>query len=111
MSKKDEPTHNIADPNERKNFKVGLATITAYMQIQEDQKEGISETVEYLSKKYGIPAKTIRRLAKTMFKHNYADIQEENHHFEELYETIVDGGSSLPDDPLDKDDINEDDDE
>ena len=104
-----EPTKNIADPVERKNFKIGLSTITGYMQIQDDQKEAIKETVDYLAKKYGLKNKTVRRMANTMFKHNYADVQEENHHFEEMYETIVEGSGTQVNDPLDDEDDNEDD--
>jgi len=30
-------------------------------------------------------------MARTMFKHNYADLQQESEHFEFLYEAVVEG--------------------
>lgn len=104
MTKKDdESTNSLANPVERKNFKIGLAAITTDMQIQEDRSKAITETIDYLSKRYGVDKKNVRKMARTMFKHNYPDIQEEHRHFEELYETIVEGPSTgnKTNDPLD----------
>lgn len=99
---KSESTKNVmADPVERKNFKIGLNTITAYMQIASDNKSAITETVGFLADKYGLDKKIVRKMASTLYKRNYSDVQEENQHFEELYETIVEGASQVVADPLD----------
>ena len=81
----------LNNPEERKKFKSSLATITHYFQLIEDQKEGITETITDLSEEYGLDKKLIRKLATTMFKHNYSSLQEENRHFESLYEILVEG--------------------
>mgnify|MGYP000867253506 CR=1 FL=1 len=106
---KSESTKNVmADPVERKNFKIGLNTITAYMQMVSDNKAAMTETINFLADKYGLDKKIVRKMATTLFKRNYSDVQEENQHFEELYETIVEGAAQVVDDPLDDiDDIDD----
>jgi hypothetical protein len=88
----------LNDEDERKKFKSALATITHYYNQQDDIKEGIKETIEELSGLYGLEKKVISKMAKTMYKSNYNDLVEENNHFEELYETVVEG--NLRDDPV-----------
>lgn len=95
----------LADPEQRKKFKSALATVTHYFQQIEDQKEGVKETIADLAAQYGVDKKTVRKIASTMYKHNYGSLQEENRHFEVLYETVVEGKLRDPDDvsgdPLD----------
>ena len=98
----------LIKPQDRKNFKAGLATITHYMQGIDDQRESIKETTDDLAATYGLDKKLVRKMAATMYKHNYADVQEENRHFELLYETVIEGkhtGSTT--DPLDVEDSDE----
>lgn len=95
----------LRDPDIRKKFKSALATVTHYFQQIDDQKEGCSETIADLSAEYGLDKKTIRKLAVTMYKHNYGSLQEENRHFEALYEMIIEGKLRDADgskDPLDE---------
>ncbi|MGZ8924412.1 MAG: hypothetical protein ACXW2E_00880 [Nitrososphaeraceae archaeon] len=99
---KEENANVITNPDELKKFKGVLATVTHYLQIIDDQKEAIGETISEASTIYGIDKKIIRKLANTMFKSNYSDIHEENTHFEILYEAII-GHSAKAEDPLDGD--------
>lgn len=97
----------LADPEVRKKFKSALSTVTHYFQQIDDHKEGMAETIASLSQEYGMDKKTIRRIASTMYKCNYGSLQEENRHFETLYELIVEGQLRDPDasnDPLDRSD-------
>jgi hypothetical protein len=104
---KKEPTCNIiSNPADRASFKQVLVTITHYMQIMDDQREGIKDTIAEAKATYGIDPKHIRKLAKTMFKQNFADVHEENEHFEFLYEAIV-GGRLVTTDPLDDEEDSE----
>lgn len=103
MAKQQSENNNVlANPEELKKFKQFLVTITHYMQIADDQKTAIAETVTEASTTFGIDKKIIRKLASTMFKHNYADIQEENSHFEILYESLI-GAKISSIDPTDPD--------
>lgn len=96
----------LNNPEERKKFKSALATVTHYLQQVDDTKEGMKETIEALSADYGLDKKTIRKLAVTMYKHNYGSLQEENNHFAILYETLIEGklrdDGDDASDPLDK---------
>lgn len=91
----------LNDPDERKKLKTALATITHHFQQIDDQKEAIKETIEEISGTSGLDKKTVRKLAVTMYKHNYASLQEENRHFESLYEVVVEGRLLTNNDPLD----------
>lgn len=105
MSKLEEATLSILNnPEEKKKFKSALAAITSEMQMIDDRRESIKEQYADLSSKYGLDKKIIRKIASTMYKHNYADVVDEMNHFQELYESLVHGrvGSSL--DPLDDED-------
>lgn len=81
----------LNSPEERKRFKSSLATVTEYFRQSDDAKEGVTETIAALSGEYGLDKKTIRRMATTMYKHSYATLLEENRHFEQLYEQVVEG--------------------
>lgn len=77
--------------DERKKFKSALAVLTQYYQEIDDAREGAKETVAALSAEYGIEKAMITKIARTMYKHEYATILEENRHFEIVYETVVEG--------------------
>ena len=98
----------LVDAEQRKKFKQCLATITHYLQIIDDQKEAIKETVEETAATFAVDKKLVRKLSNVMFKRNYADIQEENEHFALLYETLI-GVNSVAKDPLEVDDDESDD--
>lgn len=102
----------LQDPEMRKKFKQLLVVITTDMSLIDQRKEGIKETIAGASAEYGLDKKTVRKMAATMYKHNYGSLQEENRHFEVLYETIVEGKLRDPDgaespDPLDVQDEQE----
>ena len=108
MAKKDiqaaKGAHALNDAGERKKFKSALSAVTHQFQLIDDQKESIKENVAELSDMYGLDKKTVRKLAMTMYKHNYADVLEENRHFEELFELVIEGKLRDSADPLDADD-------
>lgn len=89
-SKKEENVNVLTNPEEMKKFKQVLVAITRDLQIIDDRKEAIKETVAEASTIYSIDKKLIRKLASVMYKSNYSNIQEENEQFELLYETLLD---------------------
>ena len=91
----------LSNPDERKKLKTALATITHHFQAIDDQKEAVKETIDEISSTSGLDKKSIRKLAVTMYKHNYATLQEETRHFEALYEVVVEGRLLTNKDPLD----------
>lgn len=81
----------LNDPKVRTEFKSRLSAVTHYFQAADDAKEGASETIADLSAEFGLDKKIVRKLATTMYKHNYSSLQEENRHFEILYEMVIEG--------------------
>ena len=88
-----------SDPNERAKMKGMLTEMTLRLRQIDDNREAMKEIADEVSKNYGIAKKHINRLARTMYKHDYADLQAENEHFETLYETLVEGKKT----PLEQD--------
>ena len=76
---------------ERQEMKQMLAEMTACMQRMDDEREHIKDITKVIEEKFEIKSKVSRKLATTMYKHNYADVQAENDHFEFLYESLVEG--------------------
>lgn len=82
------------DPAEKQELKTMLVEITNSMRRMDDEREHIGDIAKEAEDKFGVKKKVVRKLASTMYKHNYADIQAEHEHFEELYETLVEGKTS-----------------
>lgn len=80
-----------SNPKDRQELKAMLAEMTKCMQRMDDERESLGDIAKAAEEKFGIKKKVIRKLANTMYKHNYADLQAENEHFEVLYETLVEG--------------------
>jgi hypothetical protein len=80
-----------SNSKDRQKFKQALAEITACMQRMDDEREHIKDITKMVEESFEIKAKVTRKLASTMYKHNYADVQSEHEHFEFLYESIVEG--------------------
>jgi DNA-binding IclR family transcriptional regulator len=101
VTKQPKGAASLSDPDERKKLKTALSTLTHHFQAIDDQKEAVKETIDEISSTSGLDKKTIRKLATTMYKHNYASLQEENRHFTSLYEVVVEGRLLTNKDPLD----------
>lgn len=79
------------NPADRQKLKGMLAEITNSMRRMDDEREQITDIAKAIEDAFGIKKKVARKLASTMYKHNYADVQAENEHFEFLYEALVEG--------------------
>lgn len=80
-----------SNPSDRVKLKTMLAEMTKCFQRIDDERQSIKEIAEAAQEQYEIKKKVVTKLARTMYKHNYADLQAENEHFEELYETLIEG--------------------
>lgn len=88
---------NLSIPSgqsERIEFKTILVEMTKYLQQIDDIKEDLKAAAAAAEEKFNIKKKLISKLARTMYKHNYADLQQENEHFSHLYETLIEGKKS-----------------
>ena len=78
------------NPEDRKKLKAMIVEMTNVLSRIESEKEHMSEISDAVKEELGIQKKITNKLARTMFKNNYADLQSENEHFEFLYESLVD---------------------
>ena len=76
-------------PNDRKALKAAIVEVTTCLERIDSEKEEIKAIVDAAEEKFGIKKKFINKMAKTMYNHNYADLQQETEHFEFLYEAVV----------------------
>lgn len=83
-----------SNSEERRKLKMLLSECTHSLQRIDDEREALKDLKAEISKNYNIPKKIVNKLAQTMYKHNYADVQAEHEHFETLYETLVQASTS-----------------
>jgi len=81
---------------EKQELKSALVEITTAMQRADDEREHIKDICASCEETFGIKKAVVRKLAATMYKHNYPDIVAENEHFEQLYESVVEGKTAAP---------------
>lgn len=76
------------NPQEEKELFMVVGEITNLLSVISMKQASLTDAVGEASKKYGITKKQLRKLATTMFKQNFSDVQEEHEEFEYLYEKI-----------------------
>ena len=91
MATKDLLDSTIPNAKDRQKLKALLAEMTQCMQRIDDEREAMKDIAKAGEEQFSVKTKLIRKLATTMYKHNYADLQAENEHFELLYESLVEG--------------------
>lgn len=79
--------------SDRRKMKAMIVEMTNCLLRVDSERELLKEISAAASEEFGIKKALINKLARTMFKNNYADLQAENEHFEFLYEAVVDGKS------------------
>jgi hypothetical protein len=82
---------SLPNPTERIKLKGMLVEMTKLMQQNDDNRAAMKDIAAGAEEAFGIKKKFVGKLAKTMYKHNYADLQAENEHFELLYENLIEG--------------------
>lgn len=79
------------NPADKKAMKSMLVELTNCMRRMDDEREQMKDIAKAAEEKFEIKAKLFRKLASTMYKHNYEDLRQETEHFEFLYESLVEG--------------------
>lgn len=80
-----------SNPNDRQKLKMAIGEMTNCLLRIDSERDAMKEIIAEASKQYGVEKKMLRKIATTMYRHNYADVQQENEEFEILYETLVEG--------------------
>lgn len=83
-----------SNPKDREKLKLAIGEITNCMLRIDGEREQIKEIIAAASEEFEIDKKLIRKVANTMYKHNYADVQAEQEEFELLFETLFEGKKS-----------------
>lgn len=96
-----------SSPSDRIKLKAMLAEITKCLQRIDDERQSVKEIAEAAQEQFDIKKKFVTKLAKTMYKHNYADLRAENEHFDELYETLIEGKKAAAPTPAADDETEE----
>lgn len=81
----------ISNPTDRAKLKTMLTEMTHCLARMDAEREAKKEIAAAVKENFELPPKLINKLASTMYKRNYADLQQENEDFEFLYETLVEG--------------------
>lgn len=76
--------------DERKKLKAMIVEMTNVISRIDSEREHMKDIAGVAAEEFGLEKKIINKLARTMYKNNYADIHQENEHFEFLYEALVD---------------------
>ena len=78
-------------PEARQKLKGFILEMTRCLQRIDEEKEAMKDIADRAQDEFGIQKKYVNKVARTMYKQNYADQQQENSHFEDLYEAIAEG--------------------
>lgn len=78
------------NPEDRKKLKAMIVEMTNTLSRVDSEREHLKDIADVAVDEFGIKKTLINKLARTMYKNNYADIHQENEHFEFLYESITD---------------------
>lgn len=93
MSEQETPNRclSFADPAVQLAFKKRVGELATYLRNIQDIKDGMKDAVAESAKEYGIDKKNLSRIVRTYYKSNYHTQLEEQRHFEQLYESLIEG--------------------
>jgi len=78
-----------SSPSDRQKLKTMLTEMTHCLARMDAEREAKKEIATAIKEEFELAPKLINKLASTMYKRNYADLQAENEDFELMYETLV----------------------
>ena len=78
-------------PEQRLKLKGFILEMTRCLERMDAEREAMKDIADRAHDEFSIQKKYINRVARTMYKQDYADQMQENSHFEDLYEAIAEG--------------------
>jgi hypothetical protein len=94
MAKKNSGVTTPSNPKDREKLKTMLTEMVKCMRRKADEAESQKEIGKEIKVLFNLAPKHVNKLAKTMYKQDYPEVQAEHQAFEELYESIVEGKAS-----------------
>lgn len=83
-----------SNPADRKKIKDALYEMSGALQFIDDKRAFIKDVSETLLESFQIPKKMSTKLARTIFKNDYADVSTEADNFVTLFELLFHAASS-----------------
>ena len=80
----------LSNAEDRRKLKAMIVEMTNTLSRVDAEREHLKEIASAAVEEFDIKKTLINKLARTMYKNNYADLQAENEHFEFLYESLED---------------------
>lgn len=77
------------NPTDKKILKDAIVEMSNCMLRIESEREAMGDIASDLSKKFGIKKPIINKVVKAHHKHQYAEMQMDNDHFEFVYESLM----------------------
>ena len=84
-------TDIVSSPDERKKLKGVIVEITNCLDKMDQQRQHMKDIAVAAEEEFGIKKKDLNKMARIMYKQNYADFTAENEHFSHLYESVCEG--------------------
>lgn len=82
-------TEAPTDPKKLEQLKAMIVEMTHTFSKIDSEREHAKEIASAAAETFAIPKKMVNKIARTMYKHNYTDLQQENEQFELLYESVA----------------------
>jgi hypothetical protein len=79
-----------SDPRKLAELKAAVVDGTHIQQEIDMKKEALKDHNEAIADTFGIPKKIVNKLVRTMYKQEFATLQQENEEFAQLYESMAD---------------------
>jgi hypothetical protein len=80
---------NSLSAEDKKKVKNAIVGLNDSMTRAAAERDYQKETVNNIAQEVGLDKKVVRRMAKTFYKSNFNEEQDDNKSFEELYTVIV----------------------
>ncbi len=78
-------------PKDVQTLKTMVSEMTYCLEKMDAQRDHMKDIAGQAAEKFELEKKTINKMARTMYKQSYSDLCAENEHFEELYESVIEG--------------------
>lgn len=89
-------TDIVTSPDDRKKLKGVIVEMTNCLSKIDQQREQQKDIATAAEEEFSIKKKDLNKMARIMYKQNYADFTSENEHFAHLYESVCEGKLSDP---------------
>lgn len=91
-----------SSPADRQKIKDQIYEMSGALQFIDDKRAYMKDVAEALQEEFEIPKKITMKMARTVHKNNYRDVEAEADQFTTMFETLFKGGE-LPVDDSDDD--------